>query len=154
MQHSLKEAKRLGHNKGVGMSEIHPGEMRRKYHSFLFKETEVEGMWARRAWGLLGQIHEGFFSSAAMMKRKLSWWRRQSGYSRVIKQMKKTVKRLTHGGTASNSAADAVSPALGSGLCSFEESGVSLTEKIKVERSISPTSIKSKDPDLFCVYPG
>lgn len=44
--------------------EIHPAEMRRKYHGFLFKETEapsVEGTWARRAWGLLEQIHERFF---------------------------------------------------------------------------------------------
>lgn len=44
--------------------EIQPAEMRRKYHGFLFKETEapsVEGMWAKRAWGLLEQIHEGFF---------------------------------------------------------------------------------------------
>lgn len=49
-----------------GKSKTHPGEMRRKYHDFLFKETEapsVEGMWARRAWGLLEQIHEGFFFS-------------------------------------------------------------------------------------------
>lgn len=95
MQHSVKEAKRLGHKNGEGESEIHPGEMRRKYHGFLFKETEalsVGGMWARRAWGLLGQIHEGFFSSAAVMKKKLRWWRRQSGYSRVIKQMKKLRK--------------------------------------------------------------
>lgn len=64
MQHSVKEAKRLGHKNGEGMWVIHPGKMRRRYHSFLFKETEaplVEGMWAKRAWGLLGQIHEGFF---------------------------------------------------------------------------------------------
>lgn len=52
------------HKNGEGKSEIHPGEMRRKYHGFLFKGSEapsVQGMWARRAWGLLGQIHESFF---------------------------------------------------------------------------------------------
>lgn len=64
------------------------------------------------------------------------------------------MKRLTHGGTASNPAADAVSQAPGSVLCSFEESGVSLTDKIKVKDSISPASTKSKDLNLFCVYPG
>lgn len=43
---------------------MHAGEMRRKYRGFLFKETEapsVEGMWARRAWGLLEHIQEEFF---------------------------------------------------------------------------------------------
>lgn len=93
-QQSVKEAKRSPQKTGEGKLEIHPGEMRRKYHGFLFKETEapsVEGMWARRAWGLLEQIHEGFFSPA-LMKRNLRWWRRQSGQIQVIKQMKKLRK--------------------------------------------------------------
>lgn len=76
---------------------MHAGEMRRKYRGFLFKETEapsVEGMWARRAWGLLEHIQEEFFCffSPALMKRKLRCWRRQSGSSQVIKQMKKLQK--------------------------------------------------------------
>lgn len=68
------------------------------------------------------------------------------------------MKRLTHGGTGSNAAADAglLAPTLilhveapkGKG----EDKGVSLTDEINAKCLIPSATLKSKDPDLDCVY--
>lgn len=159
MQHLVKEAQILGQKSGDEKLEIHPGEMKRNIMAFCSKKQGTITRWntGQEGMGASEHIHKGFFITPALMKRKLKWWRRQSGESQVIKQMKKLWKDWHMVGLLPRLQQMRYFWALGSRFRGFyrwqrQSKDVSLRDEIKGKCSIPSASLKSRSRSRLCLH--